>query len=455
MEKFSYKEQLTSYKMNKMVDAVNNNEEANNSLAEAFQTASERIEGNLSTILDLLGLYSDRTPITLTASQTGKAILPLSPNSLYGRMAAYSGASVSKEYSVTRGDMLLIRPGKTSNELFTVSQVVTSADGTKVYRKVISLNEIAELAIDGKLRYLVMPSDMVIVVTYFPALPDFNETIEVKSCAAFRTISTQVGNIYTDLEQNYMKIGGFYGNTGVGYADSLMTPADADLDTLSKATELFPATRPLNDANSLLNGTLYPTAEGFAPHTKLPDDAKSQISFESVGGDVLGGNQMAEKTNPAEMRAIGGTTRVLEDGSVEMTPTSGNCAFTSPCQKGNVGDKIMSLVIVKTDEPTEFIFGISYVFNMTNKSTKRTTVGNGQYETLYGILSPATYENATGSVKLLTAEKVWIMNKAVHLNLTTLFPTPSGQTFVANLTNNQASAIAVANRLGYFCYLTK
>lgn len=151
-----------------------------------------------ATIQDLMGLYTDRTPLTLTPAYSGKAIVAPMGAKL-GSLTDYPGASVSVEYSVTRGDMLLIKPGKTSNDYFTVAQV-TEKNGVKLYEKVMSLNELAEVPTDGYLRFLVMPSDMVIVVTFFAQEAAFDETIRVMRCGAFANISTQVGNIYADLK---------------------------------------------------------------------------------------------------------------------------------------------------------------------------------------------------------------------------------------------------------------
>lgn len=185
------------------------------------------LQKDVKDISDLIGMYSDRTPITLEAAQAGKAIVPIVDGSVYGKVGTHEGAVVSKEYTLTRGDMLLMKTGKTSNAIFTVSQVTTSADGNKTYTKVMSLNELAEVPTDGYLRFLVMPSDMTIVVTYFPSEPSFEATMRVKRCGAFASISTQVGNIYADLTNNYMRKDGYSAGARVGSADNLTSRGEA------------------------------------------------------------------------------------------------------------------------------------------------------------------------------------------------------------------------------------
>jgi len=71
----------------------------------------------------LFGLYNDRASIVIDNSEStqGKAIVPATTGSTIGKVDSYTGAYLSKEYNLTRGDLLLIKPGKTSNDLFTVS----------------------------------------------------------------------------------------------------------------------------------------------------------------------------------------------------------------------------------------------------------------------------------------------------------------------------------------------
>lgn len=185
----------------------------------------------LGSLLDIMGLYSEREPMIFEAAQSGKAIVPLYEGSRFGKVETYAGAVVSKEYQVTQGDILKFKSGKTTNSIFTVSQVTTNSNGTKTYTKVMSLNELAEVPMDGYLRFLVMPSDMTIVITYFPTEPNFESTIHVYRCGAFASISAQLGNLWATLLEDYMRKDGYSAGARVGNADNLTPRGEASAET--------------------------------------------------------------------------------------------------------------------------------------------------------------------------------------------------------------------------------
>ena len=358
-------------------------------------------------IVDIMGMYSDRESLTLTPAYSGKAIVAPRGAKL-GALTDYAGASVSVEYSVTRGDMLLIKPGKTSNDYFTVAQV-TVQNGVKLYEKVMSLNELAEVPTDGFLRFLVMPSDMVIVVTFFDQEAAFDATVRVMRCGAFATISTQVGNIYADLKENYAKAQGYYRDLHCGVADSL------GADPSKTYTEVIPCGRPLGNAGSLTDGT-------GGSHSPESIGEVSTVEIKEIEGDCFGGNQM-----------------VPDD---RINGSSDNIAYTL-CQVP-ANTKVLLLGFLKSNVKAWLsIYGTHY----------GETKGDGTFELNVQLLERTInssafvqYEGAQGS-SIVERKDVSV------IQLKTLFPTPSGQSFVSTLRENDTHK--VLDRLGFFAFLSE
>ena len=389
------------------------------------------IERKISSLQDLLGLYTDREPLTLSAQYSGKAIVAPRGAKL-GALTDYPGASVSVEYSVTRGDMLLIKPGKTSNDYFTVAQV-TEQNGVKLYEKVMSLNELAEVPTDGYLRFLVMPSDMVIVVTFFSAEAAFDQTIRVMRCGAFATISTQVGNIYADLKENYAKAQGYYKDLHCGVADSL------GADPSKTYTEVIPCGRPLGNAGSLTDGT-------GGSHDPKSIGEVSTVEIKSIEGDCFGGNQILNLTNQT---SSGIKATKQEDGYMLVEGTASGTANIRHTFSTVAGRKYLSLlggsitpsaILVNTGGSSGSIrlnSGAVYVASVTDNSR-------------YIIIR---YNEGVSESGRYIADL---------LDLTTLFPTPSGQSFVSTLNPGpydhaaqQAAASKVLDRLAFFAFLSE
>lgn len=394
----------------------------------------------VASLLDILGMYEDREPITLEADQIGKAIVPISAGSIYGKVDAYSGATISREYTLTRGDMLLMKTGRTSNGIFTVSQVVTNADGSKTYTKVMSLNELAEVPTDGYLRFLVMPSDMTIVVTYFPAEPSFSSTIRVKRCGAFASISTQVGNIYEDLKQNYAKKNGYYAGMRVGNGDAL-TPMGSKAPVYD---EIITAGRMVNDAPDLI-GSRTPSAT----------NADSNIALRDMRGEVLGENQMVKNPDFSNgytdwQKYDSNDTITMEDGVCHIVVHQANYGLGQEHVPVKQNHKFMCIACVDSKGKTVAIGGYglrsSVQFDVTSYKAYNGYRGITHIDTRTGadgVGRPMVVSTIAGGTDIY-------IKSFAQLDLTTTFQTD--RSFVNSLTNNTASALKVLHRLCFFAY---
>lgn len=388
----------------------------------------------VASLLDIMGMYEDREPITLEADQIGKAIVPISAGSVYGKAETYAGATISREYSLTRGDMLLMKTGKTSNDIFTVSQVTTNSDGSKTYTKVMSLNAMAEVPTDGYLRFLVMPSDMTIVVTYFPAEPSFSSTIRVKRCGAFATISSQVGNIYEDLKQNYAKKDGYYAGMRVANSDAL-APMGGNAPVYD---EIITAGRMVNDAPDLI-GSRTPSAT----------NADSNIALRDMRGEVFGVNQMMKyQTDPSKYyyRSNGGSEVVHHDGYSVYTTAGETTGYARIFAESFLPNHTYLAIALANNENGVMHF-LAYKGSIEQQSI---LMGKKPIHTNI-FKTGATIEPGFSIVEINTQpNSVLRLEGGSLLDLTTLFPTPEGQSFVNSLTSS--SAIKVIHRLGISAY---
>ena len=396
--------------------------------------------GMVVKIQDLMGLYTDREPLTLTPAYSGKAIVAPRGAKL-GSLTPYPGASVSVEYSVTRGDMLLIKPGKTSNDYFTVAQV-TEQNGVKLYEKVMSLNELAEVPTDGYLRFLVMPSDMVIVVTFFDQEAAFDQTIRVMRCGAFATISTQVGNIYADLKENYAKAQGYYKDLHCGVADSL------GADPSKTYTEIIPCGRPLGNAGSLTDGT-------GGSHSPESIGEVSTVEIKEIEGGCFGGNQMSDnkKGDDSTYNAYTRTTVSKEGDSVRVTQAFDNGIGIAYITRKEINaknnDKFLFISNLSQNRPVALDYYIRH--DVDGSVTELARVRNGA-----SICKAIKDGHGRAALRLDGAvidDFVQFDSALSVLNLTTLFPTPSGQSFVATLGENDTPK--VLDRLGFFAFMSE
>ncbi len=250
-------------------------------------------------------------------------------------------------------------------------------------------------------------------------------------------------------------LSGFHGAMITGGAISLV-PEKAD-DAMPAYTENLPAARMVGDAGALTDQTW---AQGVYPHyPHVPDDAKgkrSSLSIERVEGECLGVNTFADP-KPKTMNGI----------TLDIEP-NGVLHFSGLC---NTSDEWLDFGLAKNGSytiditPNHSYLMVNVLYeSIKGVSNSRIFFGGSTagvyFSTLPGV-SAIGKASATGS---FTQRPFLIrFNKGIEydfkvginlLDLTLLFPTPSGQAFVSKLTNNESSALAVCNKLGYASVIT-
>lgn len=234
-------------------------------------------------------------------------------------------------------------------------------------------------------------------------------------------------------------LSGFHGAMVAGGAVSLV-PEKAE-DAMPAYTENLPAARMVGDGGALTDQTF---AQGVYPHMPhVPDDAKgkrSSLSFERVEGECLGCNQMV---NIAYNRTVNGLT--FTDNGDDTVTINGIATSKNSITFYTFNDKSKRVFIpakcLTGGSPSTYKITFDFIDNDLDIGD-RGFIGKptGSYFTLFHV-NGQVFNN----VKMI---------KPSFMSLDILFPTPSGQAFVSKLGNNQSSALAVCNKLGYASVIT-
>lgn len=235
-------------------------------------------------------------------------------------------------------------------------------------------------------------------------------------------------------------LSGFHGAMITGGAISLV-PEKAD-DAMPAYTENLPAARMVGDAGALTDQTW---AQGVYPHyPHVPDDAKgkrSSLSIERVEGEVLGVNHAFSIKERTVFNGV--TITAIEHGYHIEGPASGTGLIQAFNFAGiKTGYKFLGFSVVRNNSGTKDGYPTMYGPNWVAATgiTMQLRTATVDFSTIGVYVTPGEQYNADVSTCLL--------------DLTLLFPTPSGQAFVAKLTNTQSSALAVCNKLGYASVIT-
>lgn len=251
------------------------------------------------------------------------------------------------------------------------------------------------------------------------------------------SMATLEANLQNEIDEK-ANLSGFHGAMITGGAISLV-PEKAD-DAMPAYTENLPAARMVGDAGALTDQTF---AQGVYPHyPHVPDDAKgkrSSLSIERVEGECLGVNQMV----PLNRKSSSGTLSkqfyyTQQDLLAQVYATH----------------RYFMMIGLEKDNIPGFV-RLSYQNLLGQYQQGDLKVSGNNY---YGVFTINETSKNMGFVIFCqdkqTSTVPFTWQDASLLDLTTLFPTPSGQAFVSKLKNNQSSALAVCNKLGYASVIT-
>lgn len=407
IDRFQYKEQLSSEKMNKMVDAVNTNERVNGELVAAEASINRDF-----------GHYVQRPNVTLTPVFTGKRFnsdgeLVNDANWNVGRFGAVERGLLYELYMGSEDKMVL------GTALFVSHTVERVGSRDKdVYTPVFSAAGVS-LPVSA---YTVLwaGEDYTDLLVSYRNDVDGASVMKVAEWGIFKSVATQFANLNARVDLKSFA-DGYYQGMRVGIADALANITGATIDYDERLT----AGRMINNAPDLMTSNREPDAT----------NSVSSITIKDVRGDVLGGNQMVKDdfTN-----IVAGNYIISKIDNMLALVNMGIGYQIHPNDYPIVGHKY--LIIEDLENASTEGQTLYFLYNSI-------TAIVGERKSVVKIHTPVDANDLNTFYYVSQNGKCKVYHFMIA-DLTTLFPTD--QTFVNNLGQNDA--IKVMHRLGFFNY---